>query len=86
MPTIYPFILQIILNDKMEMQYKITEGPFPITNYQSDLQASPLDEEHCKITWGLDFDSSIEVQLDMEELFEGFYKVILENLETYLKN
>lgn len=79
-------VLNFVENDKMEMQYKITEGPFPITNYLSDVKVSPLDEEHCKITWGCEFDSSEEVQKDMEELFGGFYKVIIENLETYLKN
>lgn len=79
-------VLNFVENDKMEMQYKITEGPFPISNYQSDVKVSAIDAERCKITWGCEFDSSAEVQKDMEELFGGFYKVIIESLETYLKN
>lgn len=79
-------VLNFAEKDKMEMQYKITEGPFPISGYVSDVKVSAVDSERCKITWGCEFDSSEEVKGDMEKLFGGFYNVIIDSLETYLKN
>lgn len=79
-------VLNFAENDKMEMQYKITDGPFPITGYVSDVKVSAIDNDHCKITWGCEFDSSEDVKDDMEKLFGGFYNVIIDSLESYLKN
>lgn len=79
-------VLNFAENDKMEMQYKITEGPFPIANYVSDVKVSSIDTNNCKITWGCEFETSEETKAEMENLFGGFYNVIIESLETYLKN
>lgn len=68
----------------MEMQYKITEGPFPIKGYVSDIKISAIGENSCKITWGCEFDSEQEVKVEMKNLFGGFYKVIIDELEGYL--
>ena len=74
-------------NDKaMEMQYKITEGPFPVQGYVSTIKVSPVHENNCKITWGCEFDSAEEVKAEMENVFGGFYNVIIDQLEGYLNN
>ncbi len=79
-------ILNFAENDKMEMQYIITEGPFPVTNYVSDVKVSALDSDSCKVTWGCEFESALEAKKEMEQLFGGFYEVIIDSLEGYLKN
>jgi hypothetical protein len=79
-------VLNFSDDDKMEMQYMITEGPFPITGYVSDIKVSSAGMDSCKITWGCEFESSEEVKEDMEKLFRGFYEAIIDNLEGYLKN
>lgn len=68
------------------MQSKITERPFPIINHISDVKVSAIDDNSCKVTWGCEFETSQEAEKEMEELFGGFYNVIIESLETYLKN
>ena len=79
-------VLNFANNDSMEMQYKITDGPFPIEGYVSDIKISPNSENGCVITWGCEFDSAEEVKNDMENLFDGFYNTIIDELEGYLKN
>ena len=77
-------ILNFAKHDKMEMQYIITDGPFPVTNYISDIKVTELDTENCDITWKCEFESKEEAEEEMKNLFGGFYNVIIENLETYL--
>lgn len=79
-------VLNFADDSKMEMQYKITEGPFPITGYVSNVKISSTDSENCNITWGCEFESSDEVKDEMIQLFEGFYNVIIHELEGHLKN
>ncbi len=79
-------ILNFAIDSKMEMQYIITDGPFPITNYVSDVKVTELDDTNSNITWECEFESSVEVQEEMKGLFGGFYNVIIEDLEKYLNN
>ena len=76
--------LNFVNDDAMEMQYKITDGPFPIKGYVSDIKISPIGENKSKITWGCEFDSEEELKVEMENLFGGFYNVIIDQLEGYL--
>ena len=78
-------VLNAVENNKMEMQYAITDGPFPINNYVSDIKVKEVDGANCNITWKCEFDSPPEAKKDMEGLFGGFYNVIIEGLETHLK-
>jgi hypothetical protein len=78
-------VLDRVESQDMEMQYSITEGPFPITGYVSTVKVSTIDANHCKISWGCEFESSKEVEPQMIELFEGFYHVIIDSLETLVK-
>ena len=78
-------VLNFVDDDAMGMQYMISEGPFPITDYVSDIKVSPLTDSSCKITWACEFNSENEVKDKMEGLFNGFYNVIIEDLEQYLK-
>ncbi len=74
-------VLDMVENQSMEMQYKITEGPFPIKDYLSNVKVSSTGENQCRITWGCTFECEEEVKNDMIKLFEGFYNVIIESLE-----
>lgn len=75
-------ILNKVDNDAMEMQYQITEGPFPVTGYLSTIKVEGIGDSSCKVTWGCEFDTPKEHQESMKELFGGFYNVIISNLET----
>lgn len=77
-------VLDAVETQTMEMQYSITDGPFPITDYRSTIKISPLSAAECKISWGCTFESSEEVKDDMVQLFEGFYNVIISSLEGYI--
>jgi len=77
-------ILNFADDSKMEMQYIITDGPFPITNYVSDVKVTEVDPTISNVTWECTFESSSEVEEEMKSLFVGFYNVIIESLETYL--
>lgn len=77
-------VLSKVDNAVMVMQYKITEGPFPIEGYLSTIKVEATGEDSCKITWGCEFESAPEAKQDMINLFEGFYNGIIENLETLI--
>ena len=79
-------VLSKVDQSKMEMQYKITEGPFPITNYLSTVKVDATGDNTCKITWGCEFEVSDEAKAEMEKVFSGFYHVIIESLETLIKS
>jgi polyketide cyclase/dehydrase/lipid transport protein len=77
-------VLDMVDNTKMEMQYKITEGPFPITGYLSTVKVEATSDNSCKVTWGCEFETAAEKE--MVELFEGFYNVIIDSLETLVNS
>lgn len=77
-------VLEKVDEASMEMQYKITEGPFPITGYVSNVKVEKTGEGSCKITWGCEFESSEEAKDEMIKLFEGFYHVIIDSLGTLI--
>ena len=71
--------------DKMHFEYEILSGPFPITNYISDVNIKSLNDENCEISWECNFNVNDEAETDMKNLFEGFYHTIINDLETYIK-
>ena len=79
-------VLDYTHDDVMEMQYRITEGPFPVEGYVSTIKVSAVDPNNCKVTWGCEFDSAEEVKAEMKKVFGGFYDVIIDELEGYLNN
>jgi len=79
-------VLNKVDNTAMEMQYKITEGPFPITGYVSDVKIESTENSNCKVTWGCQFETGEESKAAMIELFEGFYNVIIDSLEKEIQN
>lgn len=79
-------ILSKVDNDNMEMQYQITEGPFPVTGYLSTVKVEGIGDSRCKVTWGCEFETPAEHKEAMSELFGGFYHVIIDSLETALQN
>lgn len=79
-------VLSKVDNDQQEFEYKITEGPFPVTGYVSTVKVTEVDAENCEITWGCEFESSPEAEKEMKDLFAGFYNVIIDSLESLIKN
>lgn len=79
-------ILDKVDNATMEMQYKITEGPFPVTGYVSNVKVEAVGDSTCKVTWGCQFETNEETKAPMIELFEGFYHVIIDSLESTVQN
>ena len=82
--TIYE-VLNKVDDSKMEMQYKITEGPFPIEGYVSSVKVEAVGENNCKVTWGCQFETAPDSEQAMVKLFEGFYNVIIDSLETVIR-
>ncbi|MCT4622660.1 MAG: SRPBCC family protein [Schleiferiaceae bacterium] len=68
-----------------EMQYIITEGPFPFTDYVSTVKISG-DDNSATINWSCEFNAAEENQKPMQELLGGFYNVIIEGLESHINN
>ena len=79
-------VLDRVEESSMEMVYKITEGPFPVSGYVSTIKVSPRGKSSCQITWGGEFECNKEVETEMIKLFEGFYHVIIESLENVIQN
>ncbi len=79
-------VLNFADDSKMEMQYKITQGPFPITDYVSDIKVSSEGANSCNVNWSCSFSSSEEAKAEMENLFSGFYNLIIGSLEEQLAN
>lgn len=73
-------------DDKMELEYEIITGPFPITGYVSNVSVKSLTESSCEITWSASFEASEDVEEEMKNLFGGFYNVIIESLESLINN
>ena len=79
-------VLSKVDEAKMEMEYKITEGPFPIEGYVSTIKVSDRGANSCEVTWNCQFETSSEAEKDMVGLFSGFYNVIIDNLEGLLRD
>ncbi|MGX1927779.1 SRPBCC family protein [Flagellimonas sp. 2504JD4-2] len=79
-------VLEEVEDQSMEMQYKITEGPFPISGYVSNIKVEKTGEGSCKITWGCEYETDPAAKEEMRKLFEGFYHVIIDSLETLIAN
>ena len=69
-------------NNTQEIEYAILEGPFPITNYVSTVKVNKVDDNSSSVTWSCDYNSAPEVEADMDKLFEGFYNVIIDSIES----
>jgi hypothetical protein len=74
---------EVDLNN-MQIQYRITEGPFPVTDYLSTVTVSSIDGSSCTVSWGAQFDVATENEEAMKDLFNGFYTVIIDSLETVI--
>ena len=77
-------VLNSVNADKMHFQYAITDGPFPVSGYVSDVEVKALSSDACEITWACQFQSDEAVEGQMKELFGGFYNVIIEGLEGHI--
>lgn len=70
---------------KMELEYQIDEGPFPIQGYVSTMKVEATGADTCKVTWGCEFVPNDGAKEEMINLFNGFYKGSLEALEGYIQ-
>jgi len=76
--------LDEVVDEKMEMQYRITEGPFPITDYVSNIKVARIGQRSCTITWKCEFQASADATKQMVDLFDGFYHTIIDSLENVI--
>lgn len=76
--------LEKLENVKMELQYKIKVGPFPIKDYVSKIKVQKIGEETCQVTWGCAFAVKPETQEEMENMFEDLFDTIIDGLENLL--
>lgn len=79
-------VLNSVDNEAMHFQYAITEGPFPVSDYVSDVKVNATGENSCEVTWTCSYQSDASVEEDMNGLFGGFYNVIIDGLEGYIRN
>lgn len=79
-------VLSKVDNSQKEFEYKITKGPFPVTDYISTVKVTDIDADNCEIKWGCNFQTSSEAEKEMKDLFAGFYNVIIESLETMINH
>lgn len=76
-------VLLTVEENSKTIQYKITEGPFPIKEYLSTVKITP-NGKGCEVSWSAQYEVEDANKAAMEELFSGFYNVIIENLETLI--
>ncbi len=69
-------------DSNMNLEYIILSGPFPLSDYVSNVSVKPVDDSHCEVSWGSQFNT--EAEAEMKSLFEGFYNAIMEGLEKLL--
>ena len=79
-------VLEVVEEESMELQYIITEGPFPIKGYVSNVKVEKTGERKCKIIWECEFEAEPGTEGEMNQLFEGFYHTIIDSLEGLLAN
>ena len=79
-------VLSKVNEEKMQIQYEILDGPFPITGYLSTVTIMNQGESSCEVSWGAQFDVSSENEEAMKDLFSGFYTVIIDSLENLINS
>lgn len=79
-------VLSHLDNDQMQLQYRITSGPFPVEGYLSTVTVTSISNTSCTVSWGSQYEVSDEAAESMKELFEGFYNVIIDSLENLSKS
>lgn len=77
-------VLTKLDSDNMHFEYKITSGPFPVSNYVSNVIVKAVDTSSCEISWSCEFENGEAPEQDMIALFEGFYNAMMEGLEVIL--
>ncbi len=73
-------------NETLTMQYIITEGPFPFSDYVSTVKITPKGDNSCEIHWSADYNVSDDAAADMKGLLDGFYVAIIDGLEGLINN
>jgi len=77
-------ILTKVDQQNKEMQYIITSGPFPVTDYVSNIKVNPKNDSSCEITWDCTFNAEEPAASEMKNVFSGFYTTIIDELEKHL--
>ncbi|MBL4594008.1 MAG: SRPBCC family protein [Flavobacteriales bacterium] len=78
-------VLNKLDNDNMHLEYEILTGPFPMTDYISDVNVKVIDAENCEITWSSNFNPNEGAEDQMNEILNGFYNTMIDGLETLIK-
>ncbi len=77
-------ILSKLDHENMHLEYKILSGPFPITDYTSDIRIQSTMDGNCEINWSCNFNTDPAKEPDMKNLFTGFYNTIIDSLEAII--
>lgn len=70
-------------NDNMTFQYNIITGPFPFTDYISDVSVKDLGN-NCEVTWSCTMNVTDEQKEAMVSLLEGFYNAMIDGVEKLI--
>ena len=68
-------------DDGMSYSYRITEGPFPITDYVSTILVEADGDESCKVTWSSTFNASGVSDQEAIGIITGVYEAGLESIQ-----
>lgn len=79
-------VLSKVDASNMQLQYIITEGPFPITDYLSTVTVKDNGTGAAEVTWASEYNVVPEAAKEISDLFHGFYNVIIDSLETLINN
>lgn len=78
-------VLSKLDNENMHFEYKILSGPFPITDYVSNVLVKPNGDDHCEVLWSCNFESDPSAEEEMKNVFNGFYHTMIDGLEELIK-
>ena len=78
-------VLNKLDNENMHLEYEILSGPFPMTDYISDVNVKALDADNCEITWSSNYNPAEGAEEQMKEILNGFYHTMIDGLEKLIK-
>ena len=76
--------LSLLDHDRMQLEYDMISGPFPIKNYKGKVAVKALSESTCEVSWGSEFELDGASESEIRPLFEGFYAATIDGLEANL--
>jgi len=73
--------LESLDNNKMVLEYSITESPMPIKNYRGRMEVNKLSATTSEFTWSSTFEAADGTEKEMKKALTGLYSVGIEGLK-----